>query len=110
MPSIRTLLEKKINKVANNKLLVHLELIIWKKVMIIHHKDNIRPNVQIPSKNCNTLAGKFSFIQCIWQILHLWIIIYSGIYRILLIEFFRKLQKTIRAVFLQRKKGWKVSE
>ena len=52
----------------------------------IFHEDNTRPHVWWPGKNCYSLAGKFWFIRCIHQTLHLQTAIYFSLYKILLIE------------------------
>ena len=63
-----------------------LELVNRKR--IIFHQDNARPHVSFwwPGKNYYSLAGKFWFIHHIHQTLHLWISIYLGLYKILLME------------------------
>ena len=52
---------------------------------------------QTPGKNCYSLAGKFSCIHCIHQPLHLWISIYFGFHKIILMEKFSISWKTVKA-------------
>ena len=50
-------------------------------------QDNTRPHVSLMTwQKHNSLAGKFWFIHCIHQTLHLQISIYFGLYKILLME------------------------
>ena len=53
-------------------------------------------------KNCHSLAGKFWFICCIKQTLHLWMSIYFGLCKILLKE--KQLQFSGRWFFAQKDK------
>ena len=59
-----------------------------------------------PGKNCYSMAGKFWFIRCIHQILHLQISIYFGLYKMFLMEKFSIPLKTVKGTwnsFLLRK-------
>ena len=52
-----------------------------------------------PGINCYSLAGKFWFICCIQQTLHLWISIYFGLYKILLMENISIHWKTVKGTW-----------
>ena len=59
-----------------------------------------------PGKNCYSLAGKFWFICCIHETLHLRISIYFGLYKIILMEKISIPWKTVKGIwnsFLLRK-------
>ena len=83
-------------KAALNK--KHPELVNRK--CIIFRQDNARLHVfWWPGKNCYSLAGKFWFICCLHQTLHLQISIYFGLYKILLMEKISIPWKTVKGTW-----------
>ena len=73
---------------------------ISQKKRIIFHQDNTRPHVSLMTRqNCYSLAGKFWFIRCIHQTLHLRISIYVGLYKMLLMEKNSIPWKTVKGIW-----------
>ena len=67
----------------------------------IFHQDNTKLHVSLMTRQklFNSLAGKFWFIHCIHQTLHLWISIYFDLYKILLMEKLSIPWKTVKGTW-----------
>ena len=71
-----------------------------KRKCIIFHQGNARPHVSLMTRQkLYSLAGKFWFICHIHQTLHLWISIYFGLYKILLMEKISIPWKTVKSMW-----------
>ena len=74
----------------------HPELVNRKRIF---HKDNARLHVSLMTRQILLQLGKFRFICCIHQTLHLRISIYLGLYKILLMEKISIPWKTIKGTW-----------